>query len=146
VIRLRGPWQYRVIPSAIGDAEVSASGGDEGLFTAPDGLAELVPHGFRGRIRLQRGFQRPSGLTHASTLWLQVVTGRHGQIWLNETCLGSMTAGENRLVLPRPLAVRNQLRIELVIDVDSPIDQPICDVQLEIVETDGSQARDESTT
>jgi hypothetical protein len=130
VIRLRGPWRLSLLhPAGDGQNERVQPCGQ---FPAPAGLADQLPPGFRGIARLERSFHRPTGLSTQSRLRLAVATNLHGKMWLNDEPLGLLTGELNRFDLSPTLPRRNHICLEVVIDGSTTIDQPICDVRLEI--------------
>ena len=125
-IRLRGPWQMEpLVRFAL--AETSGAGqGDDAL--PPPGRVKLpttceaaLPHGFCGRVRFARRFQRPTGLESHESVYLVVDTPwTIVRLTLNERALEIATAAGSliqrapvRLNLTDQLADTNLLAIEV---------------------------------
>jgi hypothetical protein len=130
-IRLRGPWELWLVPRDAAGQRREALG----RFAAPDGLAERLPPEYRGVVRLERGFQRPTGLDSASRVRLWIATNRRGQLVVNDQTLGDVEGGEHLFDLTSLLAARNRICLEMIIDDQCASPPPRCDARLEISET-----------
>jgi len=110
VIRLRGPWRWEALPADPADDE-PRSGRCQPPCSAP---AELGDN-FRGRVRYERTFNRPTGLD-ASTRVLLVLesTDTAGDASLNNIPLGSFASGDDlRVDVSQHLERLNRLALEV---------------------------------
>ncbi len=126
-IRLRGPWQMEPLERfAPAEASGTAQGDDElplpGRVKLPTTCEAALPHGFRGRVRFARRFQRPTGLEPHETVHLVVETPwTIVGLTLNERPLEFTTSDAGSLVQRAPvrlnltdlLADTNLLAIEV---------------------------------
>ena len=97
-IRLRGPWQMEPL-----ERFAPAESGGEAQELPPPGRVKLpttyqaaLPHGFHGRVRFARRFQRPTGLEPHETVHLVVDTP-----WTIVT----LTLNERQLEIERALEI-----------------------------------------
>jgi hypothetical protein len=128
-IRLRGPWQLMLLERCGESAEDVV---ELGQFRAPYGLAERLPDQYAGWVRLERNFQRPSGLSERSRVRLYLNTNLSGQLSVNGLLLGPVAEGEHRYDLQAILTPRNRIRIDVRIDAHDSMRQLTCDARLEI--------------
>ncbi|MEK6238395.1 MAG: hypothetical protein N2C14_27065 [Planctomycetales bacterium] len=66
-IRLRGPWEYRVLER---ESEPASDSVDQGRMKAPCPWGKALGDGFRGTVRFQRNFFRPTNLDEDERVWL----------------------------------------------------------------------------
>ena len=115
VIRIRGPWQRTVVcdgPQISDDASVPQSA----TVKMPGSWLEDLGEDFRGTVRYQRMFNRPTGLTEATNLQLvfQQVVG-DAEVYLNDQPLGTIRWPEctSSFDVTNVLEARNQIRVEI---------------------------------
>lgn len=118
-IQLRGPWGFTPISIAgNGDRTTEQRRGD----MPPAGIARLpaswqsVFGDFRGRVRFERKFHRPSNLEADESVWLVFeAVGGDGQATLNGQRLGTIYAGDEpqRFDITNVLRGDEQLLVEL---------------------------------
>jgi beta-galactosidase/beta-glucuronidase len=96
VIRLRGPWDIQPLARFIAgpDGRMAESAADlppAGRLTMPADWSALFGRDYCGRARHVRRFNRPTGLTEQSRVWL-VLDGAqdHAAVTLNGHRLGSV--------------------------------------------------------
>ena len=110
IIRLRGPWEYRVLTS---DSPLS------GHLTMPADWGSTLGADFRGRVAYRRRFGRPTGLGPADRV--ELVIGRVdalGSVRLNGEPLGEIPAGGQPWRCDVTAALRR--RNELIVEVELP--------------------------
>ena len=125
-IRLRGPWQMEpLVRFAPTEPSGAGQGDDElpppGRVKLPTTCEAALPHGFRGRVRFARRFQRPTGLTPHAVVHLVVDTPwTIVRLTLNDRLLEIATAAGSlvqrapvRWNLTERLADTNLLAIEV---------------------------------
>ncbi len=112
-------------------------------YLAPAGLAACLPPEYVGKVRLERGFNRPSGLDALSRVELVVESSAAGTVWLNDVCLGEWAGGACRFAASESLRTHNRIRVDLVIDASGAMHQPNCEVRLEILNGTGSGSSSE---
>jgi len=98
-IRLRGPWQlaalerYRLRPNGGYERRADALPQTARATMPADWSATLGPD-FRGRVRCDRTFQKPTGLEAGQRVWLVVEPPRsRGIVHLNGQLLGEVRDG-----------------------------------------------------
>lgn len=136
VIRLRGPWEYRLVeiaPPQAGGPPGTAVGAlpPSGWVVMPaDGSATLEPS-FCGRVAFRRRFGRPTGLGPADRVDL-VIAGvdASGSVRLNDESLGELPLGGQvwRCDVTARLRPRNELIVAVertpLTDGEPPIPRP----------------------
>jgi len=117
IIRLRGPWEYKLLDAAAMEEALGE------FAAAPTGRADLSTDWtatFRqgvGRLRLIRRFGRPSGLPPGEVVWLAIERlGNRLDVFLNGRSHGCLDP-PIRLDVTGALFERNELRIELELPV-----------------------------
>jgi hypothetical protein len=131
LIRLRGPWQITVA------AAREAGGNQHRVATVHMGrasnvLAELLPAGYAGRLRMERVFHRPSGLSAQSRVRLCIESNLSGHLIFNDHALGALAPGANSFDVSSFLGDRNRIQLDVLIDERDPMRQPEWDTRLEI--------------
>lgn len=124
-IRLQGPWRFEWEPREESDRSATV-----GTIRLPI-TEHAMPVGRQGTLRLIRRFQRPTRLEAHEQVWLLLPPGcRPARVRLNEAevpCLrriGDYTASD----LTAELRPSNELRLEFVIDAETPLptlDRPV---------------------
>ncbi|MDX1948076.1 MAG: hypothetical protein SFU86_21940 [Pirellulaceae bacterium] len=123
-IRLRGPWHCQPLERA-GEGPLPAAG----TLAMPGDWSELLGADFRGRARLTRLFNRPTGLDELHRVWLVLDDAGHvSTLHLNGQ---ELSRGLPRQDITALLNPRNELIIE-IISLDAPGALGL--VQLEIEE------------
>ncbi|MFP6573967.1 MAG: hypothetical protein VB912_02360 [Pirellulaceae bacterium] len=122
-IRLRGPWDYiplcRTVWTAAGtsqkiDGPVPAAG----RLKIPTSWQETLGEDFFGRVRYQRSFHCPTGLTEHDQVFIVIEQlDALGSVTLNDQHLGDIPPGADptRFEITILLQQRNQL--EVVVDL-----------------------------
>lgn len=128
-IRLRGPWQITVDRANSSGEQREAS---VDIARTPEALAELLPAGFVGRVRLERVFHRPTGLGQLSRVLLHIESNVEGEVTVNRQSLGALSAGANRFDITRILAATNRIQLDVRIDARRAMRQPEWEARLEI--------------
>lgn len=115
-IRLRGPWDVTVITDHAAAAVSSARSLSARRVVMPTSWAGMLGTAFRGRVKCERSFARPTGLELHERVWLvcEGVDAR-GQVTLNGVHLGSIDgyALPARFEITSLLAPRNACVIEV---------------------------------
>ena len=132
-IRLRGPWRYRPLARSVwlADGRIGESEQDlppPGRMEMPADWAETLGGDFRGRVRYQRRFGRPTGREPQETVWL-VFEGAHrvASISLNGRLLGKVHGRDmpERFDVTALLNERNEMTVDVELPlVDPPEKQP----------------------
>ena len=114
-IRLPGPWQVRIIQQTAGSADLPET------FSCrlPGDWTEPLGHDFRGIVRLERRFNRPTGLQPGQPVYLVVQrVDLQGQVTLNDHCLGPVGPDHplrqeiaHLLIDPNRLSIEVELRL-----------------------------------
>lgn len=127
-IRLRGPWDYSLLPA--GDSAALAATGKTELPCDGSFLAEpFRGTSFRGTLRLVRRFGRPTGLEPTERVRLVMdCTGELRAATLNGAPLCDSAAVPEAVDITAQLLPRN----ELVFEVALPSDFLLTDVRLEM--------------
>ncbi len=136
VIRLRGPWEHRLVartsppaggPPGTGTSELPASGR---VVLPANGAATSTPD-FCGRVAYHRRFGRPTGLGPADRVDLVIDgVGPSGSVRLNGESLGEIPVGGRawRCNVTTRLRQRNELVVEVertpLTDGEPPIPRP----------------------
>jgi hypothetical protein len=128
-IRLRGPWQLSLTQRAGDRIERTVPCR---RFDAPHGLADCLPDGYAGWIRLERSFHRPSGLSERSRVRLWIDSNLVGELSANDRKLGPIVSGANTFDVTPILLTRNRICLDVLIDACDSMRQPSCDARLEI--------------
>ena len=114
VIRLRGPWEYRVLRG--GSPSRSQAARQQGRMQMPADWGETLGDDFRGRVAYTRHFARPTGLRPDLRVEL-VLTGVDalGTASLNGTALLEIPpgGGVSRVEIGSMLRDRNRLVVEV---------------------------------
>ncbi|MBM3998161.1 MAG: hypothetical protein FJ297_01235 [Planctomycetes bacterium] len=110
VIRLRGPWLYRMRGVDTGDGHTA--------FRLPDDwpllLAELARRSVRG-MTLMRSFGRPTGIGPSDRVYLSVAWDGGSVDWrLNGTTMDGALESPARIDVTGRLAYRNELAIDFL--------------------------------
>ncbi len=96
IIRLRGPWQYEPLARTLllPSGEVETEGGDlppPGRIQMPADWGDSLGPDFRGRVRYQRRFGSPTGLSSGDRVELVVeAVDARGRVSVNGTSLGEI--------------------------------------------------------
>ena len=110
-IRLHGPWQVRIIQQTAGSVDLPET------FSCrlPGDWTEPLGHEFQGIVRLERRFNRPTGLQPGQPVYLVVQrVDLQGQVTLNDHCLGPVGPDHPlRQEIANLLIDRNRLSIEV---------------------------------
>ena len=135
-IRLRGPWNYiplcRTVWTAAGTSqEIDGSVPAAGRLKIPANWQETLGEDFFGRVRYQRSFHCPTGLTEQDQVFIVIdQVDALGSVTLNGQHLGDIPAGSDptRFEITILLQQRNQL--EVVVDLpmtdsnSAPLNRP----------------------
>lgn len=121
VIRLRGPWRYEPLARtrrlADGTSEIlPGSLPPAGQIQVPADWGETLGSDFRGRVRYQRRFNRPSGMADVLRIDLVIeCVDAFGEAWLNGHPLGAIPPGfqEFRAEITSRLELFNLLEVEV---------------------------------
>ncbi len=136
VIRLRGPWEYRLVASTspLAGGSRGAQTGElppSGRITMPADWGSTLGADFRGRVAYHRRFGRPTGLGSADRVELVIVrVDALGSVQLNGEWLGEIPAGGQawRCNVTTRLTRRNELIVEVelphVTDDRPPVSRP----------------------
>ena len=114
-IRLHGPWDAKVLDD-FGDQEKV---GQQRRLKIPSDWGDWLGVNFCGRVEYRRNFNRPTGLEPGQAVWLVVErVNFHGDVFLNDRPLGSLTYCEStlqplRVEIREHLELSNVLRIEI---------------------------------
>jgi len=109
VIRLRGPWECRVISA-------EGSEGDAVRVTPPCNVRDVRGADFRGRVQFVRSFHAPVALVANEALWLVVENvGGPARVMLNDAPLGEIAPGGGAWECD--ITARQQPRMQLVIEM-----------------------------
>ena len=120
-IRLHGPWDAKVL--AVFDQQGKV--GQERRVKIPSHWGDWLGVDFCGKVEYRRSFNRPTGLEPDQRVWLVVEqVDFHGDVFLNDQPIGSLTFGENpdrpfRVEVGESLKLSNVLRIEIQVSADS---------------------------
>jgi hypothetical protein len=112
-IRLRGPWQWRVVERFDGADDLVG-----GRTQMPGDWAELVGRDFLGRVRFTRGFNRPTNLDPHQRVWLVFdLVDHEASAALNGALLETFTASDcpRRFDVTELLLPRNELVVEVTL-------------------------------
>lgn len=141
-IRLRGPWQCLPLSRNILLADGTLHKERTDLpspirLNLPTRVFTPFGDDFCGTVRLQRTFNRPTGLEMKTRVYLVLHFGKHGGLlWLNDEPLGTIrpTAGDHRFLLGPGLLPHNRLEIELQLDnhQDRVLGDSVGEIYLEI--------------
>ena len=133
MIRLRGPWHYAPLArTVLGPDGVSIEETGElpspGRCHMPGDWSATLGNEFRGRVRYERRFGRPTGLTADDRVLLvvgQVDTWAH--VTLNETHLGEIRDGTQDVAFDvgSCLEKRNRLQIDVELPRVTPESPPL---------------------
>ena len=111
LIRLPGPWQVRVVQQTAGSADLPKA------FSCrvPGDWTEPLGHEFRGSVRAERRFNRPTGLEPGQPVYLVVEqVDFRGKVTLNDRPLGPVGLDhELRHEITELLIDQNRLSIEV---------------------------------
>ena len=128
-IRLRGPWHASATATSdLGERRVATVHMDRAAET----LADFLPDGFVGQVRLERAFHRPSGLSERSRVRLSIAGNLSGTLGVNDHALGSIAPGANTFDLTPILEAHNRIQLDVLIDARGTTRQPKWDMRLEI--------------
>lgn len=123
VIRLRGPWEYRVLaslsPPTGGGRQVETSVPPSGRLTMPADWGATLGADFCGRVAYHRRFGRPTGLGPADRVELAIDrVDALGSVRLNGESLGEIPAGGQPWRCD--VTARLRRRNELIVEVELP--------------------------
>lgn len=124
-IRLHGPWVAKVLASFDSASKIDDQ---ERRVKIPSDWGDWLGSEFCGRVEYRRNFNRPTGLEPGQSVWLVVEeVDFHGEVFLNDNYLGSLTFGESplRVEVAELLYLSNVLRVEIEVkpDRDRPANQ-----------------------
>ena len=132
LIRLRGPWEYQVLlrfdrddTRNIGQDTSELPGG---RMQMPSDWGESLGNGFRGRVRYQRRFNRPTGLDKGQIVYVSVAAvDCFGEVSLNDTTLGQVVGDRpnQRFVVTEILQSANELSVIVELPRDDPNSDPL---------------------
>lgn len=115
-IRLHGPWQVRVVQQTAGSADLPK------VFSCrvPGDWTEPLGHEFRGMVRAERPFNRPTGLEPGQPVYLVVEqVDFRGEVTLNDRPLGPVGLDHAlRHEITELLIEHNRLSIEVEIPLN----------------------------
>ncbi len=122
-IRLRGPWNYsplcRTVWTAAGASqEIDGPVPAAGRLKIPANWQETLGEDFFGRVRYQRSFHCPTGLTEQDQVFIVIdQVDALGSVTLNDQHLGDIPPGADptRFEITILLQQRNQL--EIIVDL-----------------------------
>lgn len=122
VIRLRGPWEYRVLSG--GSASRQEAFPQTGRMRMPADWGDALGADFRGRVEFSRRFARPTGLVSDQRvdLVLDGVDAR-ARVLLNDAHLLEIPPGgsASRVEIGALLADRNRLIVEVELhEIEAP--------------------------
>ncbi len=122
VIRLRGPWNYRVEqPASAGGLVVT------GVVELPGGWSAAFPHGAPPGLVLNRRFGRPTGISPGDRVELVVeAVGTLAEILLNGEPQWDGATPATRIDVSGRLGSRNELQISVGDSAE------VCEARLEI--------------
>ncbi len=131
-IRLRGPWTYQVL-ARFGPYEKDNTGPDTsglpaGRIQMPTDWGATLGRDFRGRVRYQRRFNRPTGLDGGQLVYLAFqAVDCFGDVSLNETAIGRVVGDrpDQRFLVTSLLEDVNELTVIVELPWDNPVSAPL---------------------
>ena len=132
VIRLRGPWNFQVLTHLerddTGNIRQDSSELPAGRVQMPADWGESLGNDFRGRVRYQRRFNRPTGLDHGQIVYVScAAVDCFGEVSLNGTTLGRIVGErtDQRFLVTKLLQSANELSIVVELPRDDPNSSPL---------------------
>lgn len=117
VMRLAGPWDYEVLR-----AGASSLPSPAGSAHQPADWVTMLGEGFRGRVRCERRFHRPTNLDPRERVWIVIEgKGAAGRVLLNNEALGELHGWQQpaEFDLTSRLLPYNSLTIEVDCSVET---------------------------